>query len=354
MKKILALGHQEFSEVIGNNCIYVDKTEIIYNLINQGSYYFLSRPRRFGKSLLANTIKELFLGNKELFKSLWIYDKWDWETKYPVIKISFSNIAHAVIGLEQAINNMLDKLAESNNIVYNSKSYPDKFQELIEKLSEKAPVTIIIDEYDKPIIDYIEVVRKPTAEESSEQIKSKAKQNRDTLKNFYSVLKDLDKNIRFLFITGVSKFSQVSIFSDLNNLSDITLDEKYSQIVGWTKEEIQHYFPDYIEGVAEKYRGIFPDIMQQITDWYNGYSWDGTTKVFNPVSVMNLFDKRSFRNYWFATGTPTFLLRYIKREEILPYNIEKSSLPYNFHIKLKISKVVFFIEKKDLYCVVNQ
>ena len=153
MKQKLALGSQEFSEVIGNNCIYVDKTETIYQLVTSGKYYFLSRPRRFGKSLLANTMKELFLGNKKFFKGLWIYDKWNWEKNYPVIKISFSNIAYDVIGLEEAIHNMLGGIAQKYGIVYNSQSYPEKFKELIIKLSEKAPVSIIIDEYDKPIID---------------------------------------------------------------------------------------------------------------------------------------------------------------------------------------------------------
>lgn len=254
MKKKLALGSQEFSEVINNNCIYVDKTENIYKLVTSGKYYFISRPRRFGKSLVANTIKELFLGNKELFKGLWIYDKWDWKTSYPVIKISFSNISHNVIGLENAINNMLDEIAKKHNIVFENKSYPEKFNELIIKLSEKGQVAIIIDEYDKPIIDYIDDLKK-------------ANENRKILKNFYSILKDSDKYVKFLFITGVSKFSKVSIFSDLNNLIDITIDDRFSQIVGWTKEEVEKYFPDYIKSVAEKYKDIYSDIMPEIKKW---------------------------------------------------------------------------------------
>ncbi len=285
MKQKLALGSQEFSEVIGNNCIYVDKTENIYELITTGGkYYFLSRPRRFGKSLLANTIKELFLGNKKLFKGLWIEDKWDWEKTYPVIKISFSSISHNVIGLEQAIHNMLGGIAKEYNIVYKSESYPEKFEELIIKLSEKAQVAIIIDEYDKPIIDYMDNI--PQAEE-----------NRDILKNFYSILKDSDKYLKFLFITGVSKFSHVSIFSDLNNLIDITLNRNYSQIVGWTKEEIEKYFPDYLKEIAEEYKEKYPNIMLEIKKWYNGYSWDGKTSVYNPVSLMNFFDQGIFTKY---------------------------------------------------------
>lgn len=316
MKK-LALGNQEFSEVIGNNCIYVDKTETIYKLITQRKYYFLSRPRRFGKSLLANTMKEIFLGSKEMFKGLWIYDKWDWEKTYPVIKISFSNIDHEGLGLKQAIDSMLDKIAVNYGYNLEMKSIATKFQELIEKLSEKAQVAIIIDEYDKPIIDYMDNI--PQAEE-----------NRKILKNFYSILKDADKYIKFFFLTGVSKFSQVSIFSDLNNLIDITIDENYSQIVGFTKDEIEKYFPDYIKGVEDKYKDIFPDIMQEIKKWYDGYSWDGVTRVYNPVSLMNLFDKRFFGNYWFSTGTPTMLMDIIKEQKLTAFDIE------NYYTSTKI------------------
>ena len=311
MRKKLALGSQEFSEVIGNNCIYVDKTETIHQLLTRGGkYYFLSRPRRFGKSLLANTIKELFLGNKELFKGLWIYDKWDWTKSYPVIKISFSKIAEKVIGLEQAIYNQLSNIAKENNINLETKSYPEQFEELIIKLSAQAQVAIIIDEYDKPIIDYMANV--PQAEK-----------NRDILKGFYSVLKDSDKYIKFLFITGVSKFSQVSIFSDLNNLIDITIDRNYSQIVGWTKEEVVKYFPDYLKDVSEKYKDIFPDIMPEIKKWYNGYSWDGISSVYNPVSLMNFFSKRDFKNYWFSTGTPTMLMDIIRTRKLTAFDMEE-------------------------------
>ena len=308
MRKKLALGSQEFSEVIGNNCIYVDKTKDIYNLLS-GKYYFLSRPRRFGKSLLANTLKELFLGSKELFKGLWIYDKWDWEKTYPVIKISFSNIDHEKLGLEQAIDLKLDKIAKEYNLRLEMKSIATKFQELIEELAKTEQVAIIIDEYDKPIIDYMDDL-------------DKAEKNRKIMKNFYSILKDADKYIKFFLVTGVSKFSQVSIFSDLNNLIDITIDEKYSQIVGWTKKEIEKYFPDYIKGVAERYKDIYTDIMPEIKKWYNGYSWDGTTRVYNPVSIMNLFDKRDFRNYWFSTGTPTMLMDIIKEKKITAFDLE--------------------------------
>ncbi|OQX76201.1 MAG: AAA family ATPase, partial [Bacteroidetes bacterium 4484_276] len=230
MKK-LPIGRQEFSKLIEGNCIYVDKTKYIYQLLQQ-QYYFLSRPRRFGKSLLLNTIKEIFLGNKDLFKGLWIYDKTDWKT-HPVIKISFSNIDYKNLGLSQAINDELDGIAKKNNIKLEAATVGPKFRELIEGLSETEGVVILIDEYDKPIIDYLDAL-------------DKAEENRDILKNFYSVIKDADQYIRFFFITGVSKFSKVSIFSDLNNLDDITLDDNYSEMLGWTQEELEKYFPEYI------------------------------------------------------------------------------------------------------------
>ncbi len=326
MKQKLALGNQEFSKVINNNCIYVDKTELIYNLITKGDYYFLSRPRRFGKSLLANTIKELYLGNKELFKGLWIYDKWNWETTYPVIKISFSRMSYHLLGLETTIDNELDGIAKANNIILTKKTNSDKFEELIIKLSPKGQVAIIIDEYDKPIIDYLDNI-------------AQASVNRDILKKFYSVLKDLDKYIKFFFVTGVSKFSQVSIFSDLNNLTDITLHKDYSRIVGWTKNEIEKYFPDYIKAVANEYKDIYQDIMSEIKNWYNGYSWDGINFVYNPVSLMNLFSNRAFRNYWFTTGTPTFLIKYIKKRKVLPYRLEKEVISTETLDKYEIDNI---------------
>ena len=321
MKKKLALGKQEFSKIINNNCIYVDKTEYIYKLIADGDYYFLSRPRRFGKSLLANTLKELFRGNKELFKGLWIYDKWDWETTYPVIKMSFSSIDYDTHGLTKAISNELDSIAKKYKITIEKKSPADKFKELIEKLSIKGQVAIIIDEYDKPIIDYIH-----ECIDVKERDNCQADINRKILKNFYSVLKDLDNYIKFFFVTGVSKFSRVSIFSDLNNLSDITVDDRFSQIVGWTKEEIEKYFPDYIKEVAEEYKDIYSDIMPEIKKWYNGYSWDGKNFVYNPWSLMNLFQKRDFGNYWFQTGSPTFLMELIKKRRFNIFELRKKSI----------------------------
>ena len=310
--KNLPIGIQEFSKLRNGGFLYIDKTEFVYNLINSASYYFLSRPRRFGKSLFLNTIKEVFKGNKELFEGLWIYDKIEWE-EYPVIKISFSTVDYANLGLANAIDNMLSGIAREYNMQLEQPSFSSRFGELLKKLSENKKVVILIDEYDKPIIDYIDDI--PQADE-----------NRRILKSFYSVIKDSDDYIKFFFVTGVSKFSQVSIFSDLNNLNDITLDKDFATITGYTQEELEHYFPEYIEKVAKDYEGVFDNIMSEIKKWYNGYSWDGRTFVYNPFSILNFFSKRDFNDYWFSTGTPTFLMKMIKQNHHTAFDIEKRTI----------------------------
>jgi len=305
------MGIQEFSEIINGNYIYVDKTEKIATLLNQ-KYYFLSRPRRFGKSLLLNTIKEIFLGNKELFEGLWIYDKIDWEP-HTVIKISFSNIEYKTIGLSKAINNELDRIAAFHNVTFGASDEHSKFRALFETLGKEKRIVVLIDEYDKPIIDYLD---KP----------EKAKENRDILKNFYSVIKDADQYIKFFFITGVSKFSKVSIFSDLNNLEDITLNRKYSTLLGWTQNEMETYFDEYLGKVKKEYASFYDDVYPLIKQWYNGYSWDGKNFVYNPVSLMNLFSNNVFNNYWFTTGTPTFLMKIIREGHYTAFDIEQRKI----------------------------
>ena len=323
MKK-LPIGIQEFSELISGGYLYVDKTKYIYSLL-KNKYFFLSRPRRFGKSLLLNTIKEIHKGNKQLFEGLWIYDKIDWE-EHPVIKLSFSSVDYAGIGLANAIENMLIKIAKKHAISLKQPTFSLKFEELIEKLSIKSKVVILIDEYDKPIIDYIDNI--PQAEE-----------NRKILKNFYSVIKDSDSYIEFFFITGVSKFSQVSIFSDLNNLNDITLNRKYATMLGYTQEELEHYFSGYIKELGDYYKDVYDDILKQIKHNYNGYSWDGKHFVYNPFSVLNLFDNMKFGDYWFRTGTPTFLMQMLKQNQYTIFDIKKRTISENVLDKYDITAI---------------
>ncbi|MDM8519211.1 AAA family ATPase [Anaerolineales bacterium HSG6] len=303
MKK-LGLGIQELADFKANNLIYVDKTEHIYKLIDDGKYYFLSRPRRFGKSLLVDTLKEVFSGNKEVFEGHWIYDKWNWEQKYPVIKLSFAKMSYRKDGLEAALELSLLEQANLHGIQLTTPNYSSRFLELIEALGQETPVVVLIDEYDKPIIDYLE--------------KSELKQayeNREILKTFYAGVKDQGQYLRFFLITGVSKFSQVSIFSDLNHLTDITISKHFATLVGYTEAEIKKYYADYLSSLSQELEQSESEVMQEITRWYNGYSWDGKTFVFNPYSIISLFYHQEFRNFWFETGSPTFLIKKLKEAD---------------------------------------
>lgn len=307
MKK-LPINRQEFRSLMEENCIYVDKTRHIYRLINDATQYFFSRPRRFGKSLLVNTLKELFHGNKELFKGLWIYDRIDWK-QYPVIHLSFSNINHQDKGLANAINDELDLIAQKNSIELIEQFPGSKFREMLQNLGKDNKVVILIDEYDKPIIDYID---EPEM----------AEKNRVILKNFYSVIKDSEQYIRFLFITGVSKFSKVSIFSDLNHLEDITIHQDYNDLIGITKHELKIHFSDYIERLAEDFKDYYKNILKAVEDEYFGYSWDGKNFLYNPYTLIHLFSKRRFSPHWFMTGTPTFLIKMIKEKQYTSFDFD--------------------------------
>jgi hypothetical protein len=297
------IGLQDFGGIRTENYLYVDKTKYVHQIVTEAKYYFLSRPRRFGKSLLISTLECLFLGKKELFKGLYIEDKWDFEQKYPIIRISFSDIGYREIGLEKAIELSLKENAQKYEISFDADSISQQFKELIHKLHVKynQQVVVLIDEYDKPIIDYLD----------KENI-HKAKENRGTLKTFYSILKDADSHLKLVFITGVSKFSQVSIFSDLNNLNDISIDIKYNEICGISQIELETYFE----------RELINQDKEKIKTWYNGYKWNvrGNT-LYNPFSLLNFFAKDyDYHNFWYSTGTPTFLMEIAKNQRV--YNIE--------------------------------
>jgi len=290
------IGLQDFGGIRKNGYVYVDKTPYIHKLITSYKYYFLSRPRRFGKSLLISTLECVFKGQKELFDGLYIYDKWAFEP-YPIIRISFSNIGYRSSDLASALNNELDKIIESYSLPFQDTLQVDKkFKELIQSLYTKynKEVVILIDEYDKPIIDYLD----------KESI-HKAHENRGIMKTFYSILKDAEPYLKLVFITGVSKFSQVSIFSDLNNLHDITMNSAYNAVCGLSQKEVESYFPEEM---------ITYDTIK-IKKWYNGYKWDSDGEsVYNPFSLLSFFsDNGKFKNYWFTTGTPTFIIELSKQ-----------------------------------------
>ncbi|WP_321413828.1 ATP-binding protein [uncultured Desulfobacter sp.] len=290
MKK-LPVGISTLKEIIEEGHAYVDKSKFVHDLSERGKYYFLSRPRRFGKSLFIDTLKAAFEADKDLFRGLWLYDNWDWEKRYPVIHISF---AEGVLKSREELDKKIFELIEGNQKRLGVQCrYKDSvsgcFSDLIQRSSEKYGLraVILIDEYDKPILDNI--VNPKIAEEM-----------REGLKNLYSVIKGQDANLRFVFLTGVSKFSKVSLFSGLNNLTDITLDAEYSAICGYTESEMVSVFSERLKNKS----------LEDIRKWYNGYAWLGE-KVYNPFSILHYLRTGEFRNYWFETGTPEFLIKLV-------------------------------------------
>ena len=287
-KRKLPIGIQTFRKMREENCYYVDKTAYMRRLVDEGSHFFLSRPRRFGKSLFLDTLKELFEGNAPLFEGLDIYDHWDWSVRYPVLRLSFGSGNFKEPGYLQAnLMAQLDAVERRAGMKSESETEPGRFAFLIEALHERAGqrVVVLVDEYDKPILDALE---EPEI----------ARANRDFLRGLYATIKDSDAYIKFAFLTGVSKFSKVSIFSGLNNLKDITLDERYSAICGYTDADLDTVFAPELPGLDR----------DEIRHWYNGYSWLGEERVYNPFDILLLFDRRRFGAYWFETGTPTFLI----------------------------------------------
>ncbi len=307
--KNLPIGQSSFENLIKGDMLYVDKTEIIYRMITNAQFYFLSRPRRFGKSLLISTLEEIFKGNKELFKDLWIYKAdYNWE-EYPVVIIDFNHVlSDNHIMLQEGITKLLVDVANAHGLQLEENVYKYAFVELIKKLSEKysKQVVLLIDEYDKPIITHLG--------KGDEGIRL-AEKNRDILKNFYGTIKaaSVIENLRFVLLTGVSKFSKAGVFSELNNLSDITMHGRYASILGITEEELAHYFDEYIKLQCNYLEIDEEEVRLKIREYYNGYRFSETDlKVYNPFSLIKFFDESKFRNYWFESGTPTFLVNLIK------------------------------------------
>jgi Predicted AAA-ATPase/PD-(D/E)XK nuclease superfamily len=313
-----------FPKLIENDAIYVDKTQFIVPLMTKknNDVYFLSRPRRFGKSLFMSAIEHVFRGRQDLFKGLYIYDKIKWE-EFPVIRLSLDKIGFTSKSLDQALLGEVKNIAASYQIVLNETTHDTCFLELIRKLNEKYQkgVVVLVDEYDKPIIYYIE-------KGNFEQ----AEANRDVLKAFYGVLKDSGNFLRFTFITGVSKFSKVSIFSDLNYFDDLTLDPNFMTVCGFTEAEIRHYCGQGLIDLGEKEGLNVEAIVKKVRHWYNGFSWNGKDFVYNPFSTMLLMKKQEFKNYWFETGTPSFLIPLINKDIKYDFsNLELDSDIYNWH-----------------------
>ncbi len=305
-KKILSLSRQSLRDLRKGNCIYVDKTEHIYKLCTEGKMYFLSRPRRFGKSLLLSTMEELFKGSQDLFEGTWIADKWDWTETNPIIHISFNLVDYEIHGLNEGLRRtLMDYYMHYALVPPEDPSIKVLFADLIKQLHNKqGEVVILIDEYDKPIIDHLEF----------HEI-DKAKANQKILALFYGALKDVSGYMRLLFITGVSKFTRVSLFSKLNNLTDLTIHPDYATMLGYTEDELENNFAEYIERALQKFPHYTrTELLAKIRLWYNGYSWDGVSKLYNPYGILLFLDSRDFQGFWFDSGTPTFLAKKMQEE----------------------------------------
>ncbi len=299
------IGIQDFDKIINEGYTYVDKTELIYKLVHEGSYYFLSRPRRFGKSLLMSTLDAYFSGKRELFKNLAIEKlEEDW-TAYPVLHLDLNTGKYnSKDSLTHALDDFLSRLEANYGTFHSEKTLELRFMGIIERIYHKTgkPVVILVDEYDKPLLQSI------NNKELQEDFRA-------TLKAFYSVLKTQDRYIRFALLTGVTKFGKVSVFSDLNNLIDISMDEGYDTLCGITEEEMHRYFEESVQKLAERYKISYEETCARLKKRYDGYHFvEYGTGVYNPFSLLSTFRASKFGSYWFETGTPTFLVQLLQRE----------------------------------------
>ena len=289
VRRRLPIGMQTFRELRERDCYYVDKTAYIERMLDEGKHYFLSRPRRFGKSLFLDTLKELFEGSEELFAGLHIHARRNWSERHPVVRLSFGggNFTEPA-AVHEDVMAQLDGLARDMAVAVRYDTAPARLRHLLQALHRETGrrVAVLVDEYDKPILDAL--VEKPEV----------ARANRDFLRGLYGVIKDSDAHVGFTFLTGISKFSKVNLFSQLNNLTDLTLDPVYSSVCGYTEDDLDTVFAPELDGLDR----------EQVREWYNGYSWLGEEKVYNPYDVLLLLRGRKFAAHWFETGTPAFLV----------------------------------------------
>ncbi len=308
MKK-LPIGVQSIEKILGKNeYVYIDKTGFIKKLIDEGApHYFIARPRRFGKSLFINTLEQIFKGNKELFKGLEIYNsEYDWQ-EYPVLHFDFAQIASEGSGeFNVGLKAELERMGQLYGVSVEGPSVQFQLKVLVKALSKKNRVVVLVDEYDNAIINNL---KNPKL----------AEKNRDLLKGFFGTLKGLDEHLKFTFTTGVSKFSQVSLFSGPNNLKDITMDPRYAGMMGYTEKELKKAFLNHIQAIIknkQKEGGLTTEesILNEIRTWYNGYRFSsGETYVYNPFSTLNYLDEQEAKTYWYSTGTPSFLIDELKK-----------------------------------------
>ena len=305
------IGIQNFEKLRNDGCVYVDKTALMYKMVKEGNYYFLSRPRRFGKSLLISTLEAYFLGKKEFFEGLAVAElEKDW-VEYPVLHLDLNTEKYDSIEvLNNKLSGTLKLWEEQYGRDESEKSLPMRFEGIIRRAKEKTGrnVVILVDEYDKPMLQAI----------GNEELQ---KAYRDTLKSFYGALKSMDGCIRFALMTGVTKFGKVSVFSDLNNLKDISMSQYYYNICGITEEELHHYFDEEIEQLARTNNQTKDEAYEKLKEEYDGYHFTyDTPGMYNPFSILWTLSERRYGSYWFETGTPTFLVELLQKTD---YNLEQ-------------------------------
>jgi len=302
-RKSLPIGIQDFTTIRSGDFYYVDKTPLIRRLVEEGRHYFLSRPRRFGKSLLLDTIKALFTGQEELFRGLDIHPHWDWSVTHPVLRLSFGGKYSTPEEIEGDVLEQLEAVEDEYGLTpaRASNTGPRRLRNLLRRVHQKTgqQVAILVDEYDKPILDGL-----PDPD--------RARANREALRGVYGIIKDSAEHVRFVFVTGVSMFSKVSLFSDLNNLEDISLNPHFATLCGYTDDDIDTVFASELDGLDR----------DEIRTWYNGYNWLGNERVYNPFDVLLLLRTRKFEPYWFETGSPRFLFETLKTKSISPMELE--------------------------------
>ena len=302
-RRRLPIGIQDFRTIRETDSYYVDKTPLVRRLVDGGRFYFLSRPRRFGKSLLLDTLRSLFECREALFRGLDIHGHWDWSTPHPVVRLSFGGKYSEPGEIEGDVIEQLEAIERRYGLspAPTSDTGPRRLRNILDRLHHASgrQVAVLVDEYDKPILDALHDPELATA-------------NRDYLRGLYGIVKGSAEHVRFTFVTGVSMFSKVSLFSGLNNLRDISLDPRYATICGYTEGDLDRVFGPELGGLDR----------DEIRAWYNGYHWLGGERVYNPYDVLLLLDGREFRPYWFETGSPAFLFRTLVERSVGPMELE--------------------------------
>ena len=315
----LPIGIQTFRRLREKGCYYVDKTPLIRQMIEEGDFYFLSRPRRFGKSLLVSTLKELFEGNEPLFQGLDIHPYWDWSIKYPVVRLSFGGKVSTPEDLENHILNQLYNIEEDFSLesLPPIKTAPERLQNILRRVHRETgkQVVVLIDEYDRPVLNVLENL-------------DRAREIRDDLRDFYSILKDAEDHIRFVIVIGITMFSKTSFSSGLNNLTNISLSPRYATICGYTDHDLDTVFAPELEGLDR----------DKIRIWYNGYHWLGTEKLYNPHDILYLFYEREYTEHWFQSGEPGYLYRMLEKNRVSPMQLENRIVVASSVSKFELDK----------------